>query len=34
MDHCLYMRLMGWAMRSGYRKPKPPLHLRLRSFFF
>jgi hypothetical protein len=28
------MRLMGWAMRSGYRKPRTPLHLRLRSFFF
>jgi hypothetical protein len=27
------MRFMGWAMRSGYRRPKPPLHTRLRGMF-
>jgi hypothetical protein len=25
------MRLMGWAMRGGYKRPRAPLHTRLRS---
>jgi hypothetical protein len=25
------MRFMGWAMRGGYRRPRPPLHSRLRG---
>jgi len=28
------MRLMGWAMRGGYRRPRAPFAARLRSFFF
>jgi len=25
------MRFIGWAMRNGYRRPRPPLQARLRS---
>jgi hypothetical protein len=25
------MRFMGWAMRGAYRRPRPPLHTRLRG---
>ena len=31
MDQCIYMRLMGWAMRGGYKRPRAPLHTRLRG---
>lgn len=31
MEQCLYMRLIGWAMRGSYRRERAAMHLRLRG---
>jgi hypothetical protein len=33
VDQCLYMRLMGWAMRGGYKRPRAAMPSRLRGLF-